>query len=85
MGKDGKPKKWWAELFLDHPGLDNKDASAYVESGTMVSKSKKVYCMACMPVHVEQLREEDRRLVNEGRITTAQNDAKIQADCELIN
>jgi hypothetical protein len=83
MSKNKKPKKWWGDLFLDHPGLDNKDTNAYVESGTGITKSKKVYCEACMSIHMKELKEEDQHSVDQGRITIVRDDAEIRTYCGL--
>lgn len=43
-------EKRWGEPFLN---LYNKDTHAYVESGSGIMNSKKVYCEAYMLIHIE--------------------------------
>ena len=72
-------RSWWRGLFVDHPGFTNKDPDAYTASGTGVTKSSKIYCVACLPVDTQMVLQEDYKDINQGRISVARDQAVIEA------
>jgi len=78
-------RSWWRKHFDDHPGAAARSPDAYVESDTRQTKSRKVYCGACLIADVEQIMKEDLRAVDLGRMTVPRAEHEIKTYRELIN
>ena len=78
-------RSWWRKHFDDHPGAATKTPDAYVQSDTGHTKTRKVYCNACLIVDIQQTAGEDVRAISQGRLTAVRTNDEIEAYCELIN
>ena len=78
-------RSWWRKHFDDHPGAATKISDTFVKSDTGQTKTRKVYCKACLVADIQQIMVEDLHAFDQRRLNAVRTEREIQIHRELIN
>jgi hypothetical protein len=78
-------RKWWRQLFLDHPELSRKPSSSNAfYDPTAKAPKPKVACIQCWNVRLTVERDKDEAEVREGKRAAARDRADVEELCEFF-